>query len=1146
MAVSASVATAELKAKLEFALSRLNDQDTHRSGVDEIREFIQTLYPSWFPMVISCIQEAGYNLKPVGRCESVKLLSLLAEMHGHEVVPLLPRMMNVVLSYLKDADLHLREACADTVYHLCLSLVVEGAEGSSVFAAVLKPLFNALQEHQKGVQVGSAQCIAAVIQGSSTPVILENLSRLCARLVQYLNLPLFAAKPQMLTALVCLMQAVHGQDFDEVLPSVMPCLENCLAASADWQTRKQAIEVLQFIGDHPEFGASLGLQLLDVSVPTPLQRRLAPSLEVLKTDKVRAVREAAKDVLESWQLVKKSLASHVPPAPGVPAAGPASAAVPAANRAHSPVATAMRSAELPVAEPKRAPFRQARHAPASASTPFLGATEDRYCGEAAEVASTPQKRAPDESMVKVDSGGSRKFGDDDKDGPTEKGGLNADKAARAQAVKAALSGAVLNKTEKPRLKRDRVSLFKRPQNSNFFRQASAGGPLNGRRDDGLVVEVTGDDSEPADPSAEPPEEEHFLSEVEGVSSAQPPADDSQSPEEESPPHEADCSFEEEVPMPSGRDDGSSVQLSARGQTSMSDRGSIDESLLEASPLTASRSEHGGGLLPKASLVTPKGGPVAGQPVPLAQMAPPLRRRGGASGTALPTAAVMPKAHRVMGRPSQLGSGRVGGAPAAPAAAKRRPAGSPVGSGVLAGSRQSSPRAPSPEGGSFRAPLSREVHEDSGATDTSATGADAAAGAMAGLGLSDTDLTAGLGLADVELGPAEMVALQGAVGVSAEELDEVRLLMRQNFDEVNRSLRFVRDDTVRMEEFADTASQVDILRDEVLALRDVRSRAAEVEAMYQSRFRDLETMCQSMMEHVRSQSMSNHDVYQRLDGLEKTICEQAQMLVDQGRCIEEQAQRLAKQDRRLSEQEHLLLDQDRVIRQQEDQIQRQAGLLEDQAEQLQHQADLLQQAVQMHHQTLGSLSKQSSANHVQSAKVASPAPVLPPVPLQPPLPAQGSSAAGSPPVVPAAFAAATVPMSSPVTSMSSMPPATVTVATTGGASYSPGGVGAPPPLARPVASSPSLDAGRDARKLEDSRPTTGSSSAMASAVGRSATLPVAATTGAGTVVWPGASTVTQVQQAQRLSVPTVQLTHVNSTQSLNGGVRYVKASIQQRR
>ena len=71
---------------------------------------------------------------------------------------------------MEDADLHLREACAETVFRLTRSLVVDAtpatllaaassaicmwtsqADGSPVFATLLKPLFGALTEHNKSV-----------------------------------------------------------------------------------------------------------------------------------------------------------------------------------------------------------------------------------------------------------------------------------------------------------------------------------------------------------------------------------------------------------------------------------------------------------------------------------------------------------------------------------------------------------------------------------------------------------------------------------------------------------------------------------------------------------------------------------------------------------------------------------------------------------------------------------------------------------------------------------------------------------------------------------------------------------------------------------------------------------------------------------
>lgn len=503
-----SQALAELKTKLEFALSRLNDQDTQRTGVEEIREFLQALYPEWFPMVISCISEAGANLKPLGRCESVKLLGLLAELHGDLVVPLLQRILQVVVTRLQDADLHLREACAETVFRLARALV-EDVEGSPVFATLLKPLFGALSEHNKWVQIGAAACICSVIQGSPPLVIRENLSRLCSRLVQHLSLPLAMAKPQLLSACIYAMQAVEGADFDEVLPGLMPCLESCLQASSDWQTRKQAIEVLQVIGDNPELGLSLELPLPTSSSarPTPLQRRIAMALEVVKADKVRAVREAAKECLLQWSITRSSglLGNIVGPrsASPLPAAaaaaaemrmaeqrvaeqrdqrgstsarpmspGPASNQWPPAAIEGPPAQSGPRGHEVQRESSNRDRARGGNDGESSSYRPPAESTAANR-GHSRGVRSAPRERAepyPDDTVfasARTDAsvmstpmrGTVCDLDDDD---------ASARKAARDSAVRAALLGADLNGTKKPKPKRERVSIFNGPANSKFF------------------------------------------------------------------------------------------------------------------------------------------------------------------------------------------------------------------------------------------------------------------------------------------------------------------------------------------------------------------------------------------------------------------------------------------------------------------------------------------------------------------------------------------------------------------------------------------------------------------------------------------------------------------------------------------------------
>mmetsp|Transcript_118508 Transcript_118508/g.335197 ORF Transcript_118508/g.335197 Transcript_118508/m.335197 type:complete len:1297 (+) Transcript_118508:106-3996(+) len=483
-------ALAELKTKLEFALSRLNDQDTQRTGVEEIREFLQTLYPDWFPVVIGCIGEAGTNLKPLGRCESVKLLGLLAELHGDVVVPLLPRILQVVVTRLQDADLHLREACAETVFRLARALVVE-VESSQAFATLLKSLFGALGEHSKWVQIGAADCICSVIQGSPPSVIRENLGRLCSRLVQHLGLPLAMARPQLLNACVYAMQAVSGAEFDEALPALMPCLESCLGVSSDWQTRKQAIEVLQWVGDNPELGQSLELPPPgNPSVrPTPLQRRIASMLEVVKTDKVRAVREAVKDVMLRWSIAKTAPSAFSAAARSSSPVGGSAAWSNDREREQAPVSRAQAStATMRSSSPPSTglPWQQSQLEREQAST--RAALEKETPGSAGCRQSRSVRAATRERDRDTGSGGIGGSADDFSvavlvpDRPrvngltAEAGDAAAEKAARRTAVKEALSGAVLKSTQKPRPKRERQSIFNGPANAQFFKSAYTPGP----------------------------------------------------------------------------------------------------------------------------------------------------------------------------------------------------------------------------------------------------------------------------------------------------------------------------------------------------------------------------------------------------------------------------------------------------------------------------------------------------------------------------------------------------------------------------------------------------------------------------------------------------------------------------------------------
>jgi hypothetical protein len=89
--------------------------------------------------IIGCIGGARARLEHVSPCELDRLQDLRTMMRGEALVPLLPRVMQVVVTRLRGADLFVRGACAETVGRLAGCLVVDGPEGPPVLAVVLCP-----------------------------------------------------------------------------------------------------------------------------------------------------------------------------------------------------------------------------------------------------------------------------------------------------------------------------------------------------------------------------------------------------------------------------------------------------------------------------------------------------------------------------------------------------------------------------------------------------------------------------------------------------------------------------------------------------------------------------------------------------------------------------------------------------------------------------------------------------------------------------------------------------------------------------------------------------------------------------------------------------------------------------------------------
>jgi hypothetical protein len=241
----------DVRKRLEFSVSRLNDVDTQQAAIEELREFMVRLFPDWFGVLIKAIGDAGPNLKPAGRRESIRLYSHLAEIHGEAVLPYLHQILQQLKVRLQDPDLYTRDGCAECAGKLAAAFLHDDQEqASNVFASLLKPFFPAVTEPSpKSHQLSAATCILAVCENAPSNVVLAHLPRLSQSLLQML-----ASTTQAKGKIYEVLQNVIGASGAEFEPYGDSLLNHMDSATKDpdWLVRKAALDCLQELLSHRE------------------------------------------------------------------------------------------------------------------------------------------------------------------------------------------------------------------------------------------------------------------------------------------------------------------------------------------------------------------------------------------------------------------------------------------------------------------------------------------------------------------------------------------------------------------------------------------------------------------------------------------------------------------------------------------------------------------------------------------------------------------------------------------------------------------------------------------------------------------------------------------------------------------------------
>ncbi|XP_031503787.1 TORTIFOLIA1-like protein 2 [Nymphaea colorata] len=295
--ISAQQATFELKQRIVLSLNKIADKDTYQIGKDDLEKIAESLTVDGIGPFISIIVDTDSEQKSAVRKECIRIMSLLARIHGEQLGPYIGKMVNSIVRRLKDSDSIVRDACVETVGVLASVMMQSQSVGNcpkesgATFVVFVRPLFEALGEQNKQIQSGSALCLAAVINNSTDPPV-AILQRLLTRVIKLLRNQHFLAKPALLELAASLIQG-GGASTAHILSTALTAIQESLKDS-EWSTRKAASVALAHIA------INCGPSLIS------FKASCIASLESCQFDKVKPVRDIVVQTLQYWRSIRNA------------------------------------------------------------------------------------------------------------------------------------------------------------------------------------------------------------------------------------------------------------------------------------------------------------------------------------------------------------------------------------------------------------------------------------------------------------------------------------------------------------------------------------------------------------------------------------------------------------------------------------------------------------------------------------------------------------------------------------------------------------------------------------------------------------------------------------------------------------------------
>ncbi|KAL0207249.1 hypothetical protein P9112_011877 [Eukaryota sp. TZLM1-RC] len=274
------------------ACQKLSDRDTKDSAADSFSFICSKVTPTSLPVYISALASVPPNAPAM--CYRVQVAALeetFSNHHSSFTPELTLKSLSILLHRLSDADDQTSIAVSKAIHTLTQCLIYPNSgEDPWSLSLILRPLFKELSDGNRSVQEGVADCLAAVFKGSGREILEPVLDKLCVKLVKQFKLPSLFAKANLCHCFAVLIVVCESS----IIPHLSPIVACLVSAIHDrsWKCRFAAVEAL---GRIPE---CLGIE------GSRYYEEVCLSLNVLKSDKIKSVRDSACSVLMGFEAIK--------------------------------------------------------------------------------------------------------------------------------------------------------------------------------------------------------------------------------------------------------------------------------------------------------------------------------------------------------------------------------------------------------------------------------------------------------------------------------------------------------------------------------------------------------------------------------------------------------------------------------------------------------------------------------------------------------------------------------------------------------------------------------------------------------------------------------------------------------------------------